>query len=236
MGMAQALSGHLYGIGVGPGDPELMTLKAVRILEDAPVVAYLAPATGESSARAIAAAFIPKGCREVAIRVPMRPGPEPAGIYERGAEEIAAHLAAGRDVAVLCEGDPFFYGSFAYLHDRLQPRFDCTIVPGVSSLTACAASSGNALARRNDSLTVLPATLADEELEHRLAEGGAFAILKVGRHFGRLRALLKRCGMTERCTYVAHATRGDEMVSPLAAMPETDAPYFSMILVAKDAP
>ncbi len=202
---------RLYGIGVGPGDPELMTLKAVRILSEAPVIAYLAADSGESSARAIAAQFIPPGREEIAIRVAMRPGPEPASVYDRAAEDIAAHLSAGRDVAALCEGDPFFYGSFAYLHDRLAPHFPCTVVPGVSSLTACAAAAGHALARRDEALTVLPATLSDEELTRRLAFANAAAILKVGRHFPRLKALLTELGLAERSTYVARATRDDEV-------------------------
>ena len=138
-----------------------MTLKAVRILAEVPVIAYPAPNSGESSARAIAAKFIPAGRIEIAMRVPMRVGPVPLEAYERAAEEIAAHLDAGRDVAVLCEGDPFFYGSFMYLHDALADRFPTTIVPGVTSLTACAAASGRPLVRRDDVLTVLPATLAD---------------------------------------------------------------------------
>jgi precorrin-2/cobalt-factor-2 C20-methyltransferase len=233
MGLEESVSGHLYGIGVGPGDPELMTLKAVRILSEVPVVAYLAPDRGDSTARAIAEKFIPAGREEIAIRVAMRPGPEPTDIYDRAAEEIAARLTAGRDVAVLSEGDPFFYGSFAYLHDRLAPRFPCTIVPGVSSLTACAAASGRALARRDETLAILPATLSDAELARRLASADAAAILKVGRHLPRLKALLAQLGLIERSTFVAHATRDDEKVAALADLGEAEAPYFSMILIAK---
>jgi precorrin-2/cobalt-factor-2 C20-methyltransferase len=235
MGMGEDVSGRLYGIGVGPGDPELMTLKAVRILAQVPIVAYPAPDKGESTARAIAGRFIPAGREEMAIRMPMRPGPEPAAIYDRAAEEIAAHLSADRDVAVLCEGDPFFYGSFAYLHDRLAARFPCTIVPGVSALTACAAASGRALARRDETLAVLPATLSDSELTRRLAATDAAAILKVGRHLPRLKALLQRLGLIGRCTYVAHATREGETVAALADLGELEAPYFSMILISTEA-
>ncbi len=230
----KAMSGRLSGVGVGPGDPELMTLKAVRVLAAAPVVAYPAPDTGESSARRIAQDFIPAGRIEIAIRVPMRPGPEPAEIYDRAAEEIAGHLAAGRDVAVLCEGDPFFYGSFAYLHDRLAGRFSTTIVPGVSSLTACAAAANRPLVRRDATLTVLPATLADEELARQLESVGAAAILKVGRHLPRLKALLTDCGLIGTSTYVAHATRAEERVAPLADLDIEAAPYFSMILVSRE--
>jgi precorrin-2/cobalt-factor-2 C20-methyltransferase len=161
----------------------------------------------------------------------MRPGEIPTAIYDRAAEEIATHLLAGRDVGVLCEGDPFFYGSFSYLHERLTPRFPCTILPGVTSLTACAAASGRPLTRRDDVLTVLPATLPDGEIERRLRRCNAAAILKVGRHFSRMKNLLDRSGLAASATYVAHATRDDEAVAPLAELDAVDAPYFSMILL-----
>ena len=233
VGLAKTMSGRLYGVGVGPGDPELMTLKAVRILAEAPVIAYPAPDPGESSARAIAARFIPAGRTEIAIRVPMRPGKMPTEIYDSAAEEIAAHLDAGRDVAVLCEGDPFFYGSFMYLHDRLAGRFACTVVPGVTSLTACAAASGKPLVRRDDVLAVLPAILPDAELERRLLQVDAAVIMKVGRHGRRVRSLLDRLSLASSSTYVAHASRPEERVLPVADLGELETPYFSMILVSK---
>ena len=228
------MSGKLYGIGVGPGDPELMTLKAVRILAEVPVIAYPAPNSGESSARAIAEKFIPAGRIEIAVRVPMRVGSVPIEAYERAAEEIARHLLAERDVAVLCEGDPFFYGSFMYLHDSLAGRFPTTIVPGVSSLTACAAASGRPLVRRDDVLTVVPARLEDAVIVQRLAQSHAAAIMKVGRHLPRLKALLKKLALLETAIYVSHATRGNERVVPLADLTDSEAPYFSMILVARN--
>lgn len=233
MGLGEAMSGRLYGIGVGPGDPELMTLKAVRILAAAPVVAYPAPDSGESTARAIANRFIRPCQTEIAIRIPMRPGAVPAEIYDAAASEIAAHLEAGRDVAVLCEGDPFFYGSFMYLHDRLAGRFASTVVPGVSSLTACAAAGGRPLVRRDGALAVLPATLADADLEGRLRDCDSAAILKIGRHLPRLRTLLDRLGLTGRAIYVEYASRPDEKVLPLEKLGHAEAPYFSMVLLSK---
>jgi precorrin-2/cobalt-factor-2 C20-methyltransferase len=226
------VSGRLFGIGVGPGDPELMTMKAVRMLKVLPVIAYPAPGEGESTARAIAARCIPAGRTEIAIRVPMRAGEVPADIYDRAAVEIATHLTAGRDVGVLCEGDPFFYGSFMYLYERLAARFPCTIVPGVTSLTACAAASGRPLTRRDDVLAVLPATLPDAEIERRLDDCNAAAILKVGRHFVRMKTLLDRRRLSASAVYVAHATRDDEVVAPLVEADLVDAPYFSMILLS----
>jgi len=225
------LSGRLFGVGVGPGDPELLTLKAARVIGAAPVIAYLAADDRPSTARGIAAAAIPASATEIAIRVPMRPGEAPGAIYDAAAAEIAAHLDGGRDVAVLCEGDPFFYGSFIYLHERLGGRYPTSVVPGITSLTACAAAALAPLVRRDQALAVLPATLPEAELEARLGEGAA-AILKVGRHLGRLRALLARRGALGRAVLVAHASRTDEAVTPLGRSTEETAPYFSMILVA----
>jgi precorrin-2/cobalt-factor-2 C20-methyltransferase len=227
------MTGTLYGIGVGPGDPELLTVKAVRILQSAPVIAFPAADDGDSSARMIAADFIPEEAIEIAIRVPMRPGKMPVEVYDQAARDIAAHLAEGRDVAVLCEGDPFFYGSFMYLHDRLAGAWPCQVVPGVSSLTACAAATAHPLVRRNDTLIVLPATLPDYELATRLASNNAAAILKVGRHLPRLRTIIETCGLTERTHYVEYASRDNEQVMLLAERDDSLAPYFSMLLISE---
>lgn len=221
------MTGTLYGIGVGPGDPELMTLKAHRLIASAPVVAWPAPASGPSLARSIAAAAIPAGAIEIPIRLAMG---RAAAAYDAAAGAIATHLAAGRDVAVLCEGDPFFYGSFIHLHARLAPRFPTVIVPGVASPMAAAASARRPLAQRDDSFSVLPATLPDARLRARLAEGAPAAILKLGRHLPRLRALLAELGRAQGTLYVARASHPDEQVLPLAEAPD-DAPYFSLLLV-----
>ncbi len=227
------MTGTLYGIGVGPGDPELMTVKAVRILQSAPVIAYPAADDGDSSARMIAAQFIPGEAIEMAIRVPMRPGRMPVEVYDQAARDIAVHLAEDRDVAVLCEGDPFFYGSFMYLHDRLAGTWPCRVVPGVSSLTACAAATAHPLVRRNDTLIVLPATLPDADLASRLEANNAAAILKVGRHLPRLRTIIEACGLTARTHYVEYASRDNEMVVRLEDRDDSPAPYFSMLLISE---
>ncbi len=229
------MSGTVYGLGVGPGDPELLTLKALRILRAAPVIAYPAPDIGDSFARQIVAPHLPGGQQEIAIRMPLGDGQFPkAEIYARAAREILAHSAAGRDVAVLCEGDPFFYGSFMYLHARLARDCTVTIVPGVSSLMACAAMAGVPLSTRNESLTVIPAPLPDEALRARLVNGNAAAIVKVGRHLPRVRRVIESAGILPRALLVERATLAEQRVRRLSDVSDDSVPYFSMILIAGD--
>jgi precorrin-2/cobalt-factor-2 C20-methyltransferase len=226
------MSGVAWGLGVGPGDPELITLKAARILKAAPVIAYPAPEAGDSLARAIAAPHLPGGQIEIVVRTPMSADRFPAQeVYDRAAAEIGPHLETGRDVAVLCEGDPFFYGSFMYLFARLALRWRVEIVPGVSSLTACAAAARAPLAARHDVLTVIPATLPEAELRRRLEATDAAALVKVGRHLGKARRALAALGLLEGARYVERATMENERVLPLAEVAGDAAPYFSMILV-----
>ena len=226
------MSGKVYGLGVGPGDPELLTLKAWRLLRSAPVVAYPAPEDAPSFARAIVARWLVPSQIEMAIRVPMESARFPAqAVYDRAADAIAAHAAQGRDVAVLCQGDPFFYGSFMYLFDRLAERVPVEVVPGVSSLGACAAAARWPLAAREDALQVLPASLDDDALTRRLAACEAAAIIKLGRHFARLRDLLARLGLAAASRYVEHASLASERVLPLDAVDPAGVPYFSMILL-----
>ena len=226
------MTGRLYGLGLGPGDPELITLKAWRILRQAPVIAYPAPDDAPSFARSIVAGWLSPAQIEIAIRVPMEIARFPAQeVYDRAAVELAAHLAAGRDVALLCQGDPLFYGSFMYLFGRLGERFACEIVPGVSSLGACAAAAGFALAARNDTLAVLPAGLDDAELIRRIEVCESAAIIKLGRHFARIRDLLQRLGLADKARYVARASLETQRVLPLDAVDPSEAPYFSMILI-----
>ncbi|MDA4844666.1 precorrin-2 C(20)-methyltransferase [Hoeflea poritis] len=229
------MTGTLYGLGVGPGDPELLTLKALRLLRACPVVAYPAPDTGQSFARSIASGYLSAEQTEYPIVVPMRIERFPAqDIYDVAARDLSRVLQDGQDVAVLCEGDPFFYGSFMYLYERLAGRFPCEIVPGVSSVMAGAAALGRPLAARNDVLTVIPGPLPDSEISDRLAAADAVAIIKIGRHFKRIRTLLEREGLTGSAGYLERISLAQERILPLAEA-EGSAPYFSMILVYKGA-
>ena len=227
------MTGTLYGVGVGPGDPDLITLKAYNLLQSVPVIAYPAPAVGDSLARQIAAPHIPNGRREIMIRVSMAPKDAlDRSAYDRAAVEIGDILRAGQDVAVICEGDPFFYGSFMYLFSRLSEKYKCEIVPGVTSVTACAASIATPLTARNEVLTIIPGPIDEDLLEQRIAGSEAIAIMKVGRHLAKICRVLEKLDLIKYAKYIERATLPNELVLPLSAAPKK-APYFSMILVTK---
>ena len=225
-------AGTLYGAGVGPGDPELMTVKAWRLISTAPVIAYLAANGKESTARDIAKPFIPDDAEHLVIDMPMRLEREPGGkAYDYGAAAIAVHLKAGRDVVMLCEGDPFFYGSFMYIFARLAKTYRTIAVPGVTSITASAAAIGHPLAARNEVLKVLPATLDAGRLRDELITAESAAIIKVGRHFGKVRDILGGLELITRATVIVKATLNDERIMKVTDVEGDALPYFSTILV-----
>ena len=222
----------IWGLGVGPGDPELITLKARRILQSADVIAYPVPTGGDSLVRAIAAPYFPAGPEELILSTPMVADRRPAQeVYDRTTAEIAERAEAGKTIVILCEGDPFFYGSFMYLFARLVEQFPVEVVPGVSSLTACSAVLGAPLAARNDTLVVLPAPLEAEELTRRLDGVDAAAIIKVGRHLSKVRGVLRDLGLVTRARYIERATMSSQRILALDEVADGEAPYFSMILV-----
>jgi precorrin-2/cobalt-factor-2 C20-methyltransferase len=230
------MTGRVFGLGLGPGDPELVTLKALRLLRAASVIAYPAPKGGDSFARSIVAEWLTPAQREIAIPFPMRPGPPPAELYDDAAATIAAALDAGDDVAFLCQGDPFFYGSFAPIFTRLAPRYPVTIVPGVSSLVACAAAATMPLVQRDETVTVIPATLDESDLARRLAAADSAAIIKLGRHAAKVREVLATLGCLDKAVYVERASQKRERVAMFTEIDTETVPYFAMILVRRDHP
>ena len=230
------MSGTLFLVGVGPGDPELLTLKAARVLQATDVVAY--PVTGEGGALAleIARGHLRAAVQHLPVEIPMavERGPGQAA-YDRAAVAISEHLRGGRNVAWLCEGDPLFYGSAMYVLARLAGRASIEIVPGVTSLTAAAAVAARPLVARNEVLKVLPAPLPDERLRAELEAAEAVAIIKVGRHFDRIRALLGETGHAASALVVEHATTARQRITPLGAFGHDDRPYFSTILAYRGA-
>jgi precorrin-2/cobalt-factor-2 C20-methyltransferase len=227
-------AGTLYGVGVGPGDPELLTLKAARIVRDAPVVAYPAPLEGESLARTIAAPHIDSGKTEIAIRLPFTPEREDTEArYDAAAATLAGHLAAGRDVALLCLGDPLLYGTFAHVMTRIAGRFTISVVPGVNSLAAAAAATAQPLAMKDESFAVVPATLPESALTARLSATDSAAIVKLGRHLAKIRRVIEALGLLPAARYVEFAATGAERVRPLAEVSESESAYFAVVLLRK---
>ncbi len=226
------MTGTLYGVGVGPGDPELMTVKAWRLISMARVIAYLAANENESTARNIARHFISDDIVEIAINMPMRVEREPARLaYDEGARKIAAHLAKGEDVVMLCEGDPFFYGSFMYMYERLASSFTTVVVPGVTSITAAASAIGQPLCERDDVLKVLPATMAEADLSRELSTTSAAAIIKVGRHFAKVKRVLTTLKMDHHATAIEYATHDKQLIRDVTQISEHTLPYFTTIIV-----
>lgn len=223
---------RIWGLGMGPGDPDLITLKSLKILQAADVVAYPAPADGDSLVRQIAAPHMSGTQREIVISTPMVVERYPAqDVYDQARDQIAEEAAKGHNIAVLCQGDPFFYGSFMYLFLRLAEDWPVKVVPGVNSLTACAAELGMPLAARNDVITVIPATLPEDALKARISQTDVAVIMKVGRHLEKVRQIISELGLMDRARYIERATMENQKLGKLEEIGGDAAPYFSMILV-----
>lgn len=238
--MSERVPGKLTGVGVGPGDPELVTIKAARLISAADVVAYHCARPGSSIARSAAMPYLREGQREEELQYPVttagtdHPGGYKgalADFYAEASGRLAAHLEKGRDVVVLCEGDPSFYGSYQHLHTRLSDRFDASIVPGIPSISAAAAATGVPLVQHEESLTVLPGTLPEDELRSRLAGSDAVAILKLGRTFDKVRGALADTGLLQRAHYVERAGTAAQQVRPFAEVEPDSVPYMSLALI-----
>ncbi len=223
--------GRLYGLGIGPGDPELLTLKAHRILTTVPVIAYPTMENGKVLARAIVAGFIRPDQIEIPMPLPFSVERSSQPYYDSAAAKIAEHLTAGRDVAVLCEGEPMLYGSFMYLFQRLAGRFPTEVVPGISSTMASAAMLGAPITFRNDVLSIMPATLDAGTLRDRLTVVDAAVIIKLGRHFAKVRTILDELGLLNRALYIERATQPTQRIVAIAEVDPAEVPYWSLILI-----
>jgi len=234
------MTGRLIGVGVGPGDPELMTLKAVRAVGEAAVIAYFAKAGNGSNARQIATAYLNPGAVELPLLYPVTTeiakddpayAASIAAFFDAAAASIAGRLDAGLTVAVLSEGDPFFYGSYMHLHVRLSPNYPTEVIAGVTSLSGCWSAAGVPIAQGDDILTILPGTLAEDELRRRLAGTDAAVVIKLGRNLGKVRRALIDSGRLGNAIYVERGTMPDGVVMPLATKRDDSAPYFAVVLL-----
>ena len=233
-------TGTLVGVGVGPGDPALLTLAAVDAIGRSPVIAYHSARHKPSVARGIVASHLRSDHVEEHLVYPVttegtdHPGGYAgalADFYEEATERLAAHLEAGRDVALLAEGDPFVHSSHQHLHQRLASRFPTRVIPGISSVTAAGASLRRPLVESTETLAVLPGTLPEEELAARLGEADTAVVMKLGRTFRRVRAALERTGRLDDAWYVERASTADERVLPLRDVDPEQVPYFSLVVV-----
>ena len=234
------MSARLLGIGVGPGDPGLLTLNAIAALKAAGVVAHFAKAGNASNARTIASSHFTEDVEELPLLYPVTteiPKQDAAyrealrAFYDGAAAVIASRLDQGRVVAVIAEGDPLFYGSYMHLHVRLAPRYPTEIVAGVTGMSGCWSSIGTPIAQGDDVFTVLPGTLPEYELERRLADTDAAVVMKIGRHLAKVRRALDRAGRLDRAIYVERGTMANASMMPLVDKLDTFAPYFAMVLV-----
>jgi precorrin-2/cobalt-factor-2 C20-methyltransferase len=233
-------AGTLFTIGMGPGDPELLTLKAVRILGAAPVVAYFAKRGRTGHARSIAGTHINPDAIELRFEYPFTTEisvEDPSYLkrisifYEAAATAIAAHLDDNRNVALLCEGDPFFYGSAMYLFDRLGGSYRNEVIPGITGMSGCWTRAQLPFTHGDDVLTVLPGTLDEAGLTAALLRSDAAVIMKVGRNLAKIRRAVGAAGLAERAVYVERGTMQGERILKLNELTEAAAPYFSMVLI-----
>lgn len=232
--------GRLFGLGVGPGDPELITVKALRLLRAAPVVGYFVAKGKKSNAFGIIEDYLHDAQVKVPLVYPVTTEKlEPPlcyediirDFYDTAAVELAVYLDSGRDVAVICEGDPFFYGSYMYLHDRLGHRYDTDVVPGVCSMLGGAAVLGAPLVYRNQTLSVISGVLPEEDLKYRLAAADAAVVMKLGRNFQKVRRVLDELDLARRALYVERATMRNQRIVPLDEVDPMASPYFSLIVI-----
>ncbi|MBB6484459.1 precorrin-2 C(20)-methyltransferase [Rhizobium lusitanum] len=235
-----APSGQLIGVGTGPGDPELLTVKAVRALERADVVAYFAKQGRGGNGRAIVGDLLRVDVTLLPLYYPVtteidKDTPDYisqiAAFYDASAEAVATHLREGKTVAVLSEGDPLFYGSYMHLHVRLADRFPTEVIPGVTAMSGCWSLAGLPMVQGDDVLSVLPGTMAEAELARRLGDTHAAVIMKVGRNLPKIRRALDAAGRLDEAIYVERGTMANGAMTPLASRDDAEAPYFSLVLV-----
>jgi len=239
------ISGELYGLGVGPGDPELLTMKAVRLLKKADIVAFPTAKANGGHAKKSVAPYLTESHQLLPLVYPVTAGPVAdsssyqtimQNFYDETASEIADLLSAGKNVAIICAGDPFVFGSYMYWHARLSTQFNTTVVPGISSILAAPVQLGKPLCHREDTVSVLPATMDEDQLVERLENAGSAVIMKLGRTFPKVVRALEKAGKINNAYYVERATTENERILSVKDVSANDVAYFSLIVIPCETP
>jgi precorrin-2/cobalt-factor-2 C20-methyltransferase len=235
-----ARGGTLYGIGVGPGDVRYLTLRAAGLVRAVDVVAFFAKRGHPGNARRIVSPLLKERQDEARLEYPVTdeiPAEHPdyqqkiAAFYRESAARLAALLRAGKSVGLLAEGDPFFYGSFMHMWRRLAADFPVEVVPGVTGMSGCWTRAKLPMTWGDDTLAVLPGTLAEERLVERLKHTDAAVIMKVGKNLAKVRRAVEDAGLLSRAIYVERGTMQEERILPLAECGEAKGAYFAMVLI-----
>ncbi|MBT8409198.1 MAG: precorrin-2 C(20)-methyltransferase [Alphaproteobacteria bacterium] len=233
-------TGTLYGVGLGPGDPDLMSVRAHRLITSARQVAFFRKAGRKGQARRIVDGLLHKTATEIAMEYPVTteiPLADPAynqclsAFYQTCVADLRTRLDAGEDVVVLCEGDPFFYGSFMHLYMRLKDHVHVEVIPAVTGMSGAWTATGQPITWGDDVLTILMGTLPETDLARHMAAADALVVMKIGANLGKVRAALVSAGKLEDAWLVEHATMPNQSVVRLADAPERTAPYFSIVVV-----
>ncbi len=233
-------SGTIYGVGLGPGNPDLMSVRADRLIRNARHLAYFRKAGRPGQARSIVQGMLLPGVVELAMEYPVTTEvalSDPAyngtlaPFYADCVAQLLALAQAGRNVVVLCEGDPFFYGSFMHLHSRLQGVVPVEVLPAATGMSGAWTATGMPITWGDDVLTVLMATLPEAELARRMADTDALVVMKIGRNIDRVRRALAIAGKLQAAWVVEFATMPQQRVLRLTDLAEGVTPYFSIVLV-----
>lgn len=243
--MSDLERGQLFGLGVGPGDPELVTVKAVRLLEQSQIVAYPTAKADSSNAKKSVEPYLTKEHELLPLVYPVTAGAIAdsnsylkimQNFYDETSQELASNLEKGKNVAVLCAGDPFVFGSYMYWHARLSERFKTTVVPGISSILAAPVQLGMPLCHREDTVSILPATLDEDRLIERLNQAGSAVIMKLGRTIPKVLSALEKTGKINNAYYVERATTDKERILPVKDIDPANVAYFSVIVIPCETP